>query len=168
MFKFVSVSVAAAAAVVVATSYLDHQTGSGQAPAFLSKTEKPAASGPTIAAITADASGHFMVAALVNGVHVDMLADTGATAVVLTLEDAERIGMDQGWLDYDVRVQTANGIAEAAEVTLDYVTVGQVEVRDVRALVVRPGALARSLLGMSFIGALTRFELKGDQLVLVQ
>ena len=120
-----------------------------------------------ITAITANANGQFHAAALVNGVHVDMLADTGATLVVLSNDDADRIGIDPGWLDFNVPIKTANGTSKAASIVLDEIVVGGIRVRDVEALVAKPGLLDTSLLGMSFIGAISRFELRGNQLVLV-
>ena len=95
-----------------------------------------------------------------------MLADTGATLVVLTAEDAERIGIDLEWLEFNTPVQTANGTTMTAKTILDDVSVGGIEIRDVNALVVRHGLLNHSLLGMSYLGALSKFEIKGDQLVL--
>jgi len=119
-----------------------------------------------VTAISADRNGQFTASALVNGVHVEMLADTGATLVVLTAEDAERIGIDLAWLNFDTPVQTANGVAMTAKTILDEVSVGGIPVRDVDAIVTRAGLLTHSLLGMSYLGALHRFEIKGDQLVL--
>jgi aspartyl protease family protein len=127
---------------------------------------RSAGNGKRIVAITADPRGHFMVAGLVNGVHVEMLADTGASAVVLQESDARRIGIDMSALNYSVRMSTANGIARAARVTLDEVAVGGITLRDVDALVAQDGALNISLLGMTFIGKVARFELRGDQLIL--
>jgi aspartyl protease family protein len=121
-----------------------------------------------VTAISADENGHFSAAALVNGVYVEMLADTGASLVVLTHADARRVGIDPAQLSYNVPVKTANGQAMAAHTVLDEVQVGAIRVRNVGALVAQRGVLPTSLLGMSFIGAISRFELRGDQLVLVQ
>ena len=121
-----------------------------------------------VTAIGADRNGQFSAAALVNGVHVEMLADTGASLVVLSEADARRIGIDFARLVYNVPVKTANGTAMAAHTILDEVQVGGIRVRNLDALVARRGVLTTSLLGMSFIGAITRFELRGDQLVLTQ
>lgn len=59
-------------------------------------------------------------------------------------------------------------MTRAAPVTLKEVRVGAIRVRDVKAIVAREGALGVNLLGMSFIGALKRFEMKGERLTLVQ
>lgn len=121
-----------------------------------------------VTAISADRNGHFSAAALVNGVYVEMLADTGASFVVLSQVDARRVGIDASRLAYEVPVSTANGQTMTAHTVLDDVQVGTIRVRNVDALVAKRGVLSRSLLGMSFIGAISRFELRGDQLLLTQ
>jgi aspartyl protease family protein len=55
---------------------------------------------------------------------------------------------------------------QAAAVTLDSLSVGPIEQRNVRALVAPPGSLGQSLLGMSFLDALHGYSISGDRLVL--
>ena len=55
------------------------------------------------------------------------------------------------------RVQTASGLASAAPVELEAVSVAGARVERVQALVVEEG-LAYSLLGMSYLGRLSAFE----------
>lgn len=119
-----------------------------------------------VTAISAGDRGQFSVSALVNGVHVEMMADTGATLVVLTAEDAERIGIDLEWLEFNAPILTANGRAMTARMVLDNINIGGIEVSNVNALITQPGLLTHSLLGMSYLSKLTKFEIKGDQLVL--
>ncbi len=119
-----------------------------------------------VVAISAGSHGQFTAATLINGVHVEMLADTGATNVLLTAEDAERIGLDLEWLNFDIPTLTANGKAMVARIILDEVSVGGIKIRDVRAAVAQPGMLHISLLGMTYLGKLAKFEIKGDQLIL--
>ena len=59
--------------------------------------------------------GEFLVAARVNGARGTFLFDTGASALVLTADDARRAGVDASRLGFDVPVATANGGALAAE-----------------------------------------------------
>lgn len=117
-------------------------------------------------AVRADASGHFLVVAVVNGRSVEALIDTGATSVTLTFEAAERLGL--GLLDHDFKtpVRTANGTANMAAVYLDRIKVGPIAMDGVEALVAPRGMLEQSLLGMSFISRLEKFEMRGRQLVL--
>ncbi len=122
---------------------------------------------PPSARIARAADGHYWAEAAVDGRALPMLVDTGAAAVALTPADARSLGLDTARLAYDRPVATAAGRTRAAPVTLARVSVGAVELRDVRALVVRDG-LERSLLGMSYLGRLTRFSADADGLTLVR
>ena len=110
--------------------------------------------------------GDFQVAAQVNGTRVAMALDTGASAVVLTQDAAKAAGLPLELLSYTVQVDTANGRTRAASVTLDRVTVGSIVERAVPALIAQPGQLKTSLLGMSFLSRLERWEVRGERLVL--
>lgn len=120
------------------------------------------------AVISAGRGGQFYVEAMIDGSHVQLIADTGATLVALTAEDAQRIGIDHRDLDFRYRHKTANGIARAAHVVLDEISIGSISIRDVHASVSEPGVLHVSLLGMSFLSRLSSFHVHGDQLVLKQ
>jgi aspartyl protease family protein len=111
-------------------------------------------------------SGEFAVAARVNGARVTLLFDTGASVVVLTAADARRSGITMTGLSFDVPVTTANGSALAAETRLDTIAVGPIVMRNVRALVARPGALEESLLGMSFLERLKSYTVERERLIL--
>jgi len=116
--------------------------------------------------IRANAEGHFSVRADIDGHSLPMLVDTGATTVTLSYEDAELVGIDMGNLYFSVSVHTANGMGQAAEVRLRSLTVGDIEVQGVRALVTQKGAMRGSLLGMNFLRSLKGFEVRGDRLIL--
>ena len=96
------------------------------------------------------------------------MADTGATLVVLTYEDAARLGLSPHSLDFSGLAETANGVSRVAPVTLDRVRVEDITVRDVPAVVAERGALATNLLGMSFLARLKSFQMQGSELILVQ
>ena len=112
-------------------------------------------------------SGEFAIAGRVNGVRVTFLFDTGASAVVLTADDARRAGVETSRLVFDVPVSTANGAAMAAETRLDQIAVGPIVMRNVPAMVARRGALDESLLGMSFLERLKSYTVERDRLILV-
>ncbi len=118
-----------------------------------------------ITAIPKSGDGHFWATALVNEKAVRFLVDTGATEVVLTPADAKRLGFDASNLTYDQKILTANGQTLAAFVTLTTVGVGRSEIANVDALVVKDG-LSTSLLGMSYLGRLSRIEATPSSLVL--
>jgi aspartyl protease family protein len=110
--------------------------------------------------------GDFAVNAQLNGAHVRMVLDTGASSVVLTRDDAKAAGLPLEVLNYTVTIDTANGRTRAAPVTLDHVSIGGLEERSIDALVTQPGQLKMSLLGMSFLNRLQSWEVSGDRLVL--
>ena len=116
-------------------------------------------------AVAKAADGHFWADAQVNGKPVRFLVDTGATAVALTPEDAERLGFKAADLKYGQSVTTAGGNTHAAAVTLTSVSVNGARIENVQALVVADG-LDVSLLGMSYLGRLTRFEATRSTLTL--
>lgn len=118
--------------------------------------------------LRADANGHFVFQAAVNERLATFVADTGATYVVITFDDAKRLGLSPQSLDFSAPVQTANGVTRVAPVTLDRVRVEGITVRNVPAAVASRGALATNLLGMSFLARLKSFHVQGDELVLIQ
>jgi aspartyl protease family protein len=118
--------------------------------------------------VPGDRSGHFRVNATIGARSLEFLVDTGASIIALTRGDADRLGLHPEPRDFKVRIQTANGTIQAAQVRLAAVTVGSLTVHDVTAVVMPDGALAQNLLGMSFLSRLKRFEFRSGQLVLEQ
>ncbi len=118
--------------------------------------------------LAANSYGHFMVQAEIMGVKVDLLTDTGATYVALNYETAQALGFNDRNMDFTSRSTTANGIARVAPVNLDYLRIGSIIVRNVKAVVAEPGKMTQNLLGMSFISRLSGFELRGGRLEMVQ
>lgn len=109
--------------------------------------------------------GQYWVEGDANSARVNFLVDTGASQVVLRLEDAVAAGLREHELVYSVSVKTANGLTQAAPVRLRSVQVGPITLRDVDTLVVRDG-LSVSLLGMSFLGRLQKFEAGRNRMTL--
>jgi aspartyl protease family protein len=109
--------------------------------------------------------GHFHVEAEVDGTIIRFLVDTGASDVVLTRTDAERLGFDTANLDYTQIYSTANGTVYGAPIRLGALTVGAIRVDDVKASV-NSGEMDGSLLGMSFLSRLSGFTVEGDRLIL--
>ena len=120
----------------------------------------------SVVEIEAERNGHFNTAADINGRSIPVMIDTGATMVVLSYEDAERAGLLLTDKDFTRSVSTANGVARVAPVTLDRVSIGNITVRDVPAAVAESGRLRTSLLGMTFLSRLSRFDMRSGRLVL--
>ncbi|HVZ05181.1 retropepsin-like aspartic protease family protein [Hyphomicrobium sp.] len=118
------------------------------------------------ASIPAGAYGHFETEAEINGRSVDVMVDTGASLVALTYEDASRLGIYVNPSDFTHIAKTANGTARVAPVTISRISIGDITVRDVPAVVSERGKSERTLLGMSFLGRLSRVEMRGGTLVL--
>jgi aspartyl protease family protein len=116
--------------------------------------------------IARGAGGSFSVITQVNGARIVMVLDTGASAVVLTQEAARAAGLPLEVLNYSVNVETANGRARAAPVTIERISVGSIAERSVPALVAQSGQLRASLLGMSFLNRLESWQVRGDRLLL--
>jgi aspartyl protease family protein len=116
--------------------------------------------------IPADRAGHYATDVQINGRNFNVLVDTGASLVILRYEDARALGLVYGSDKFDVAVQTANGTAKAFRVKLYNVRLGSISLDDVDALVMEEGLLNTNLLGMSFLRRLSRYEVRGDTLVL--
>ncbi len=116
--------------------------------------------------LKAGANGHFETAVTINGRRIDVLVDTGATLVALTYEDAEASGIFPRDSDFKYKVNTANGVARVAAVTLDQVSIDDITIRNVNGFVAERGKLATTLLGMSFLSKLSRAEMSRGTLTL--
>lgn len=99
--------------------------------------------------------GHYHMTINVQGTPVDFIVDTGATDVVLSLDDARAIGLDPDALPFLGSAQTANGPVKTAYSTVEFMSIGPVRFDRVQ-VAVNGGDLNDSLLGMSF---LSRFDI---------
>jgi aspartyl protease family protein len=101
--------------------------------------------------------GHFTTIGTINGHVTSFLVDTGATNVSISQIEAEKLGLRYA---YGKRIvtQTANGIVPAYQFQLASVRIGDIEVRDVDAIVI-PGTMSHVLLGNSFLG---RFQMRRE------
>lgn len=111
--------------------------------------------------------GHYYLNADVNGQPVRFVIDTGASQVVLSQADAEKVGIDTTRLAYLGRAYTANGMVRTAPVRLETVAVGAMIHKDVRA-VVNEGNLEQSLLGMSYLQRYSSIEITNGAMVLTR
>ncbi|MCF2872647.1 TIGR02281 family clan AA aspartic protease [Octadecabacter sp. G9-8] len=108
---------------------------------------------------------HFRMTLRINNVPVDFLVDTGASQVVLTQDDAARIGLDPDRLAYIGTAFTANGEVATAPVRLDKVQLGDITDTRIRASV-NSGQMESSLLGMSYLSRFESIEIRQDLLIL--
>ena len=109
--------------------------------------------------------GHYYLTLDINNVPVEFVVDTGASQVVLTQDDAKRIGLNPSSLSYLGTASTANGTVRTAAVRLDSVSLGAITDRSVRA-VVNDGQMFGSLLGMTYLSNFDSITIKDGQLIL--
>jgi aspartyl protease family protein len=109
--------------------------------------------------------GTFELQATINGETLPMIFDTGASAVSLRAEDAERAGIDVSRLRYSLVTHTANGTTEVAPVMIRTLQVGSITENNVLAIVARPRALSTNLLGQTFLSRLGNYTVEQDRVV---
>lgn len=126
---------------------------------------RPVATGTGEVELRAGSDGHFLVTAEVNGQPVDFLVDTGASDIVLSPADAQRLGYPLENLSFTRQYATANGFGRGAPIRLDSLAVGPIVFNDVPASV-NEAPMAESLLGMTFLRRLQSYEVRGDRLIL--
>ena len=112
-----------------------------------------------------NAYGHYVATGAINGRPVEFLVDTGATNVAISEELAEKLGLEKRGGTFS---HTANGVVAVWQTRLDRVSLGVIEMRNVRATILpdlKPPD--QVLLGMSFLKKLEIIQ-KGDTLTLRQ
>ncbi|MDH5392622.1 MAG: TIGR02281 family clan AA aspartic protease [Gammaproteobacteria bacterium] len=108
--------------------------------------------------------GHYVTNGQINGVQVEFMLDTGASGVVVPGYLATELGLKKG---PPLTVQTANGAIRVYAVRLDQVSIGDISLSAVKAMI-NPKEQSRIiLLGMSFLKHI-EFTQRGDSLILRQ
>lgn len=127
-------------------------------------TSTPSAMAAEGLVIERDQTGQFHVNLAVNSQPTQFLVDTGADSVALTVADAERAGVTVDPASFQPILKTASGEGWGTLVTLDRLQLGDTELHNVGAVVVKD--LPVSLLGQTVLGQLGKLELKGDRMTL--
>ncbi|XGA08715.1 MAG: TIGR02281 family clan AA aspartic protease [Wolbachia endosymbiont of Xenopsylla cheopis] len=109
-------------------------------------------------------NGHFYIQAEINQKNITFLLDTGATDTVLTLKDAEKIGVNLKEIKNFKRYQTANGTVLAGSVEIPKIKIGSFVVENVRVSV-NTYPMSTSLLGMNLLKHFD-FTIKNDRLII--
>ncbi len=118
--------------------------------------------------VSADTRGHFTSEFKLNGRRIDAMVDTGATLVALNESTARKIGIKLSSSDFIYTVDTANGSAKAAPAVIGSLQIGRIHVENVQAVVLEDAALSGTLIGMSFLQRLGKFQVENGTLLLVQ
>lgn len=109
--------------------------------------------------------GHYYLTLTLDGTPVDFVVDTGASEIVLSREDAARIGLDPSRLAYSGIAMTANGEVRTARARVGEMALGPIRDRDV-TVAITDGEMPGSLLGMSYLQRFDRIEISDGRLVL--
>lgn len=120
--------------------------------------------GPREVVLQRNAMGHYVASGSLNGVPVVFLLDTGATTLAISESLANRLELKRG---AQMQMTTANGTITAYSTTIDRVTLGVIELRQVRASITPSMREEEVLLGMSFLKQL-EFTQRGDTLIIRQ
>lgn len=135
----------------------------------ISQTNRVSVNGDGAIVLRAGRDGHFHLDLQVNSEPVRFIIDTGASDLVLSRADAERVGLAPDTLAYLGQARTANGIVGLARVSLDEVVLAHadLEIRDTQVpAFVNEGQLDISLLGMGYLRRYARISIEGDRLIL--
>ncbi|WP_106607973.1 retropepsin-like aspartic protease family protein [Shimia abyssi] len=111
--------------------------------------------------------GHYRLTLDVNDTPLTFIVDTGATDIVLSKQDARKVGFDPDALPFYGRAMTANGEVRTAPVTLDQVSLDGLTDRNIPARI-NGGELSQSLLGMSYLQRFEQITITGNQMILTR
>ena len=108
--------------------------------------------------------GHYVATGKINGEPVEFLLDTGATLVSVPIAIAQQLELEPG---ARMLVETANGQITTYATKLDSVTIGEIELTNVRATINPNSSSNAVLLGMTYLKHLELVQ-RGNTLSLRQ
>ncbi len=98
--------------------------------------------------------GQFLTVGAINKQAVQFLVDTGATSVALNSAHAKQLGLDYRSKGTPTMIATASGTSVAYRIMLDEVSLGEIRLHHIEAVVIEGNYPIHVLLGMSFLGNL--------------
>lgn len=120
--------------------------------------------GRAVVVLEMNRSGHYIAPGKINNVPVRFLLDTGATDVAIPEKLASKIGLQKG---HRTLSQTANGTVNSYATTIERISLGGIELENIRASIFPGMPGGEVLLGMSFLKHLEMNQ-KGRTLTLRQ
>lgn len=148
----------------------DKPATEGRRPIMVSEAEDSTDSGSSDSesgdALEIDRSpdGHFYAEVSINGTPVNILVDTGASAVALSRDDARRVGLAISARMDGIVGQGASGDVRGEYALIDRIDLGNASAEDLPAIVLDTGQ--QSLLGQNFLQEFDSVEIKGDKMLL--
>lgn len=112
-----------------------------------------------------DDSGHFRMRAMINGVPIDFLVDSGATSIVMSDGDADKAGIAYNFSDIPVIVSTANGQSRSWRAEIEILKTETAQYENVPILV-SPTLGGTNLLGMSYLNRLQSWSVSEGEMIL--
>lgn len=109
--------------------------------------------------------GHYRLYADIDGTKIEFMVDTGASDIVLSMDDAKKIGVWHKDLLFNKTYQTANGPVRGASVRVNRMTIGHIQRRDI-FVSINQGEMQTSLLGMRFLDTLSGYQVENGTLTL--
>lgn len=119
--------------------------------------------GPNEVTYSRAGDGHFYIDADSRGVPIRFLVDSGASLIVLSPGDAERLGFDLTRVRFDQVFETANGTVRGASTVLNELWIGERRLENLRVSI-NEAPMSNSLLGIAFLRQLESYEVRGDLL----
>ncbi len=113
--------------------------------------------------LMADNNGHYFTTIRINGRQAQAMLDTGATSVAMNSRQATSLGLNYRDAPSQV-VSTAAGRVQGRQITLNRVSLGDIELTSVTALVLEGDFPEVILLGNSF---LSRLEMNNQGSVMI-
>lgn len=105
-------------------------------------------------------NGHYFVTGYTAGRAIDFIVDTGASAVVINLNQAKALGINYR-NGAPIKVNTASGISNARDTMLTKLTIGNITLHNIRCIVNISAYPTTALLGNSFLSKVQMSEEDG-------
>ncbi|MDA0260716.1 MAG: TIGR02281 family clan AA aspartic protease [Proteobacteria bacterium] len=115
--------------------------------------------------LRAQRDGHYYIDATIGRRAIRFLVDTGASTVVLSPADAERVGIDLSRVTFSQRLRTAGGIVRGAPIVIRELNLGSIRLANISAII-NESPMSHSLLGVSALEQLSSYEVRDGTLTL--
>ena len=138
-------------------AYLERQNNPNQTP-----VSTTSGNGSVETRLQRNRYGHYVADGTINGHRVTFMVDTGASRIAIPGSVADAIGLKPG---VPSLINTANGSTTAYATRLDSVTLGDIQIRNLRGYITPTLHGDEVLLGMNFLKRLEMIQ-RGEQLIL--
>jgi aspartyl protease family protein len=165
MLRYAAIWGAVIAVLLLGYSYKDELKAMGGRVSSVVVPSAPVTDAAGEMVVTRDENGGFFVMGQVNGQPVRFAVDTGASEIVLSPADAERLGVDLKTAQFGGQSETANGFVRSAPFTAQSLAIGTIQLQQV-PMAINETRMSTSLLGMTFFKRLQSFRIEGDKLYL--